>query len=150
MSTSRRQARWWIWVGVSGAMGLLSLLVLACRSAGDYRVPLPRGYYLDRLYGDMIVMGGPDNQVILDARIDGYKVYPGVVVGSASQAALGSEPGYFALDLTTGRMRQGLSRASWLALLRSYGIATPPALYKPSMWDKELGHNRPDRREGER
>lgn len=54
-----------------------------------------------------------------------------------------SPTGYFVIDVRTDRIHDGLSKKRWIEVLKCFGIAREPELYKPSIYDKILGRNKP-------
>jgi hypothetical protein len=103
----------------------------------------------DRDFGEYrgIPQVGPD--------VDGYRVYRDIIVGHTikgkTRNAYGDqlpamEPrpaGYFIIDTRIDRVYDGLSRHEWLKRLGVFGVACEPTLYKPSIYDKILGRNKP-------
>ncbi len=88
--------------------------------------------------------------------VDGYRVYDRVIVGHVSSPkrtdsygdpirlpSVISPTGYFVIDVRTDRIHDGLSKKRWIEVLKRFGIAREPELYKPSIYDKILGRNRP-------
>ena len=88
--------------------------------------------------------------------VDGYHVYPHVITGHVSKAkeknAYGDPiptlteerpPGYFVIDTQKDWIYDGLNKQEWLKRLRSFGIHREPELFRPSIYDKILGRNKP-------
>jgi hypothetical protein len=91
---------------------------------------------------------GKGSDVLVMPNIDGYRVYPGMIVGHVSRdkdegEAGESIPGYFVVDLQTQAVHQGLSKKSWEIALAKRNVTGDVALHKPSRYDRYLGYNGP-------
>lgn len=89
--------------------------------------------------------------------VDGYCVYPGIIVGHVSKPRKDctedgsadaysnkyARSGYFIIDTSANRVYRGLSKQEWRIRLRKYGVDREPKLFKPSKSDVHLGHNKP-------
>jgi hypothetical protein len=89
--------------------------------------------------------------------VDGYHVFAQIIAGHVSppiRVTSYGDPirladneiqpvGYFVIDVRHNTIRSGLSKEEWTRVLKSYGINHEPELYKPSIYDKILGRNRP-------
>lgn len=93
--------------------------------------------------------------------VDGYRVYQGVIVGHVTKPEHHQElnplcykrenetmwdasiTGYFIIDTRADITYNGLSKSDWIKKLRKIGINSEPKLYKPSIYDKILGRNKP-------
>jgi hypothetical protein len=134
-------------VAVVGAI----LAISGCTSSGifptgDFEIHLPKGYLLIRTEPDSVAMCYANTEVLVESNIDGYRVYNDAVVGHVvkfRKPMVHSVPGYFIVDLKTGKVQQGLSQKKWLAALRKYGIKSAPTLHQPSYQDESLGYNKP-------
>lgn len=118
---------------------------------GNVFIDLP-WHQQERVYKETGIIGtrriGP--------RVDGYRVFPDIVAGHVSapkrsEADYGYQPisseheiaGYFILNTEMHVTYLGLSRHDWLEKLREFQITEEPRLFRPSVFDKWLGRNRP-------
>jgi len=130
-------------------------------------VPLPNGYalwYMDEEYEVVIDLDNEgtarinkrfnkdENFVMprtIGPEVDGYRVYPELVVGHVSVPPIGIDdypqqtPGYFIIDTKADKLYAGLSKDIWLEHLRKFGIDHEPKLIKPSVTDVYFGRNNP-------
>jgi len=120
-------------------LGLALALVLS--GCGDYRVPLPNGYELVRVYAGAILIADPTKALVVNANIDGYTVLGDLIVGHVALAELSPEremsvPGYFIVNTATHEVKVGLEKQAWLDALLALGISDKPRLGTPSRFDK--------------
>lgn len=110
----------------------------------DFAISLPYGYSLVQTTPGNVSMD-LGNKCLVDANIDGYRVYENITIGHVSKAPefYDSVPGYFIADLTNGKKQQGLSRQQWIKELRKHSIVHVPTLHRPTGLDELNGYNRP-------
>ncbi len=134
-------------------MALIALMIGSYLLFGtDWDLHIGHGYYLDRTSSERVWMVGPHHVSILP-NIDGYKIYERIIVGHVSghhrigsgQDAFENTPGYFIVEIRTGKVHQGLSDKAWLGLLRDYGVTRRPALHRPSRYDGYMNRNVPEK-----
>lgn len=135
-------------------------------------VPLVRDYHYYHMDAGVVIFLADNSRIQkvleraeqsqIDVRIpetgpnvDGYRVYSRIIAGHVSKAkdrnAFGDKIltdaqrpiGYFVIDVRNDIIYDGLNKKEWLNKLRSFGIKREPRLYKPSVFDKFLGRNKP-------
>jgi hypothetical protein len=117
------------------------VLALVLSGCGDYRVPLPNGYELVRVYAGAILIADPTKALVVNADIDGYTVLADLIVGHVAPADHPPErdmsvPGYFIVNTRTREVRMGLEKPAWLDALLALGVRDEPRLGTPSRFDK--------------
>ena len=131
-------------------------LILSLAGCGDYRISLPGGYSLVRVYSGayLISFRGGDGrrlsgEIVIDIGVDRYLVLDHLVVGRVSKLdsvipedEVESVAGYFILNTRTHGLVQGLNRNTWLTTLQSLGVKDLPRLQKPSRLDSYFGGKR--------
>lgn len=129
------------------AAGVLCLLASCGRfPTNDYQISLPYNYSIVRTQEGVVGVANPESVVIVEANVDGYRVYNDVVAGHVSKCKepwIQSEPGYFIVEFKSGKVYKKLSKKQWLAKLRLYGIHHAPVLHYPSGSDEANGFNKP-------
>jgi len=82
--------------------------------------------------------------------VDGYHVYPHIITGHVSKVqdpiltSVEERPlGYFVIDVHNDQIYDGLNKQEWLKKLHSFGIHREPELFRPSIFDRILGRNKP-------
>lgn len=120
---------------------LLVLIYLVFGS--DYAVSLPGGYSLVRCYSGAVGLAGPGNVEVVPPNVEKYLVHDDVITGLVTRHSglvstdwERSKPGYFIVDIRTGKVQLGLSERSWRVALRSYGINKDIDLHKPCRFDR--------------
>lgn len=140
---------------------VLLLLALAAMGCGDYRVDLPGGYQIVKIYRDtyqLVRAGAPGaaRSVLVGPSVDRYAVIKGLIVGHVEWRASdpnfdSQERGYFAVRIADGRIEKALSEEQWRRLLANWGVEQAPELHRPtrrgvapvSWTHKLLGARRP-------
>jgi len=95
-----------------------------------------------------------DGLLQVGPNVDGYRVYDRAIVGHVEcveghnpnykhRAGDSETPGYFIIDVTIDRVYNGLNKREWLEELRKFGVRSEPRLFRPSVFDKFLGRNKP-------
>lgn len=107
----------------------------------------------DRVRIRKICEAGGSYPLQVGPNVDGYYVYPELIIGHVSKSRekvyvmqnLGDsyKLGYFIIDLRNDRRYNGLSRKVWIERLRKFGVNHEPRLFKPSRFDEYLGRNKP-------
>lgn len=111
----------------------LPLAYFMCRG-WDYRIALPRGYELVRVYSGNVGICSSQTIEIIGPNIERYAVLGNVVVGYVTglrQFEQVEKTGYFILDTKTSRVQTGLTEKQWLAHLKKAGISKKPRLKRP-------------------
>ena len=109
---------------------------------------------LEQTQRDERDLGGYAGVPQVGPNVDGYRVYDKVIVGYVvsvesrnpnyrHQASDSDTPGYFIIDVTMDRVYSGLNKREWLEELRKVGVRSEPRLFRPSIFDKLLGRNKP-------
>ena len=119
------------------AYGLILAFALCCLHGcfptSDYFLRLGNGYSLARTQNRNVGLCNAHGEQVVGPQIDKYQVYPQAIVGHVLKYPdpyFQSIPGYFVVDVKTGKVYQGLSYQEWLKRLRRYGIRSAPAMQR--------------------
>jgi len=139
-----RQVRGVGHVRVKPALVLLLRLGVVSLSLGAHAwanapllVALPNGYHIERVRSGTLVLENGHGKSLI-APLAGYAVYGVIVTGLAGTETHpdgsyandtplpeSSEPGYFVLDTSTGKLQAGLSAQAWKSRLGELGVSAP-------------------------
>lgn len=120
----------------------IATLIIAVSSCGDYRVDLPNGYQLVRVYGGAFTISHPVKGGVVHSNVGRYAVVGDLVVGYVTtpdhvslEERRMSIPGFFILNTATNSIKVGLDEERWAAELKANGVSHRPNLRKPSRFD---------------
>ena len=114
-------------------LALGSSCLHGCFPTSDYYLRLGNGYSLARWSYKTVALCNAEMVAVVMPHIDRYQVYPAAIIGHVVKhhdPYYRSVPGYFVVDMKTGKVYQGLSYEEWLKLLRTYGIRSAPAMQR--------------------
>jgi hypothetical protein len=118
------------------------MLVSACSEfGGEYSLPLPNGYHIERYSSGEVTIVDPESKIVVAGLVREYAVVQTCVVGYVVMPAASPQeqakyyshvrPGYFVVDTSTGETSLALSEQEWKVRLTQRNLPIPQLVAPP-------------------